>query len=168
LNITLGLIAASLIGTLIYLETSDESAATTTTTTTTVPPTTTTTTTTTTVPPTTTTTTTTTTTVPPSTEAPIEPFFVRVIIVNGSTVGERLEPTVAALRDNGYTDVRGVVGAVQTPRTVVYVIDEGWLAEGEAVAAQLGLGDVDIELYDDAPPVSGVGEAQVMVYLGGG
>ncbi|MFN3255486.1 MAG: hypothetical protein ACE37B_07305 [Ilumatobacter sp.] len=190
LNLILGIIALGLVATLVILETSDDAASTSTSTT----PTSTTTTTTATVPATTSTTTTTTTTtsttttllattsttsvpastvpastVPASTEVPIERFFVAVVVVNGSTAGERLDPVVQSLRDRGYGFVRGLGGAVLVQDTVLYALDESFIGEAEVVAADLGFapGDVEIQLFDDAPPVSGVLDAKVIVYLGG-
>jgi hypothetical protein len=171
LNIILATIVAGLVATFIFLmATEDEppppTTTTTTTTTTTVPPTTTTTTTTTTIPPTTTTTTS---TVPPTTQVPTERFFVGVLVVNGTSAGERLQPVIDRLSDRGYFDVRGVVGAAQAQETTIYYV-EPFLGEAQIVALDLGyeLDDIDILPVSEMPPVSGVGVAKVIVYLGPG
>jgi hypothetical protein len=169
LNIILATIVAGLVVAFVFLEVTDDQATpptTTTTTTTTLPPTTTTTTTTTTLPPTTTTTTT---TVPPTTAVPTERFFVGVLVVNGTSAGERLQPVVDRISDRGYFDVRGVVGAAQAQETRIYYV-EPFLAEAQIVALDLGyeLGDVPILPVAEMPPVSGVGVAKVIVYLGPG
>ncbi|MCH9839222.1 MAG: hypothetical protein GKR86_03145 [Ilumatobacter sp.] len=170
LNIILATIVVGLIATFIFLEVTEESTVpattTTTTTTTTMPPTTTTTTTTTTIPPTTTTTTS---TVPPTTLVPTERFFVGVLVVNGTSAGERLQPVINTLSDRGYFDVRGVVGATQARETTIYYV-EPFLGEAEIVALDLGyeLDDIEILPVSEMPPVSGVGVAKVIVYLGPG
>ncbi len=172
LNIVLGVIVVALIATLVTLETRDDADAvpSTTTTTSTVVATTTTSTTTTTTSTTTTTTTSTTTTstVPPSTNVPTERFFVGILVVNGTSAGQRLAPVVQRLTDIGYFDVRGVVGAVQASETTFYHL-EGFRAEAEVVAVDLGfdVSNARFALFDDAPPVSGIGVAKVIVYLGG-
>ena len=171
LNIILATIVAGLVATFVFLEVTEESAVptTTTTTTTTIPPTTTTTTTTTTTIPPTTTTTTTSTVPPPTTEVPTERFFVGVLVVNGTSAGERLQPVINTLSDRGYFDVRGVVGATQAQETTIYYV-EPFLGEAEVVALDLGyeLDDIEILPVSEMPPVSGVGVAKVIVYLGPG
>ncbi|MGB3735698.1 MAG: hypothetical protein WA964_12120 [Ilumatobacter sp.] len=173
LNIILGVLVAGLLATLLYQETTEsEAVATTTTTTTTTVPetTTTTTTTTTTLPPTTTTTTTTTTFPVPSTSvAPTERFFTGVLVVNGTSAGERIPPVVERLNNSGYIDVRGVAGAVAAQETVIYYI-EPFLGEAQVVAQDLGydLSKISILSSTEAPPVAGIGVAKVIVYLGPG
>ncbi|MFT6293182.1 MAG: hypothetical protein ACJAR2_003804 [Ilumatobacter sp.] len=170
LNIILGVLVAGLLATLLYLETTEmvvpattTTVIETTTTTTTVPETTSTTT----VPETTTTTTTT--TVVPTTEVPVARFFVGVLVVNATTAGERLPPVIGRLTDAGYLDVRGVVGAVPAQKTTLYY-SEAFIGEAQIVAIDLGyeLTDVTILPISEAPPVSGVGVAKVIVYLGPG
>jgi hypothetical protein len=173
LNIVLATIVAGLLGTLILLEVTEDDPpppTTTTTTTTTLPPTTTTTTTT--LPPTTTEAPTTTTTqvpTPTTVEPPVERFFTGVLVVNGTTAGERLAPVTQSLRDRGYTDTRGVVGATQAAETTIYFVGP-YAGEAIRVAADLGFaeGDVAILPVSEAPPVPGVGSAKVIVYLGPG
>ena len=186
INIVIGVLAASLVGVLIWQETSDWSPSpTTTSTTTTMPPTTTTTTTTTTTSTTTTSTSTTTTTSPPppSTEVLIERFFVPVVVVNGTNTGELLAPTVERTRSIGYFSVRGLNSQARLPTTVIYAFDAEHRGEAEVLALDLGFeltadppddvmaDDVGvrvavIELFEDAPLVSGLADAKVMVFLG--
>ena len=172
LNIILGVLVAGLIATLVYQETTESDAvtATTTTTTSTVVPETTTTTTTTTVPETTTTTTTTSTLpVPTTSVVPTDRFFTGVLVVNGTSAGERIQPVIDRLNSTGYLDVRGVVGAVAAQETVIYYV-EPFLGEAQIVAQDLGyqLGQIPIQPSTDAPPVAGIGVAKVIVYLGPG
>ena len=170
LNIFLGGLASALVSILVVLEYREATAPappTTTTTTTTSPPTTTTTTTST-IPPTTTTTTTTTTTVPRPTVPPGDRFFTAVVVVNGTTQGERLEPVRSRLRDAGYGTTRGIPGAVVTAQTTFYALSPAWRAEAALVAADLGYDPraIPIELFDEAPPIPGLLDAKVIVYLG--
>jgi len=171
LNIILGVLVAGLLATLLYQETTQSEAVPGTTTTTTVVEEVTTTTTTTVVPETTTTTTTTTTEVPiPSTSvAPTERFFTGVLVVNGTSVGERIPPVLERLTNTGYFDVRGVVGAVAAQETVIYYV-EPFLGEAQVVAQDLGyaLTEIPILPSTESPPVAGVGGAKVIVYLGPG
>ena len=165
-NIAVALGIAALIAAVFVLESRNEMtpATTTTTSTTTSLPTTTTTTTSTTTTTTTTSTTTTTTTTSTTIE-PLQRDAYAVVVVNGSTVGERLEPTVQQLIELGYTDVRGLVGAVRTVETVIYYAD-GDANAGARMRADLEL-DVDLAPLGEAPPVAGRNDAQLMLYLGG-
>lgn len=174
LNIILGVLVAGLLTTLLYQETTEPDAiATTSTSSTSTIPTTTTTTTTTTLPATTTTipATTTTSTLPIATTSmpPTERFFTGVLVVNGTSAGERIPPVVDRLTDTGYFDVRGVVGAAAAQETVIYYV-EPFIAEAQVVAQDLGyeLGQISILPSSDAPPVAGIGVAKVIVYLGPG
>ena len=165
-NIAAALGIAALIAAVFVFESRNEMtpATTTTTSTTTSLPTTTTTTTSTTTTTTTTSTTTTTTTTSTTIE-PLQRDAYAVVVVNGSTVGERLEPTVQQLIELGYTDVRGLVGAVRTVETVIYYAD-GDANAGARMRADLEL-DVDLAPLGEAPPVAGRNDAQLMLYLGG-
>lgn len=100
---------------------------------------------------------------------PGERAFTGVLVVNGTSAGERLAPVIERLRGLGYGEVRGVVGAAQAPRTSVYYID-GALALAQRLATDLGFepGEIAVEPIADAPPVAGVGTAFVMLYLGPG
>lgn len=137
-----------------------------TTTSTTLPATTTTSTTTTTTSTTSTTSTTTTSTIPPTTVEALPRGLWKVVVVNGSTVGERLAPTITRLQEAGYSDVRGLVGAVQTVETVIYYQFDGQQSAADRIRADLEL-DVAIAPFEDAPPVAGLSDAQLIIYLGG-
>jgi hypothetical protein len=89
-------------------------------------------------------------------------------VVNGSTAGERLDPMIALLRELGYDEIRGVTGAVLASRTNVYVAVEDFRGAGEVLATDIGLAPDDVLLFDDAPPIAGIGDALVILYLGGG
>ena len=134
------------------------SVATTTTSTTTIPATTTT---------TSTTTSTTTTSIPPTTEVPLHRGLWKVIVVNGTSSGERLAPTIERLEGLGYTDVRGLVGAVKTTDTVIYYLLPGQESAADRLRVDLELPDATIAGFGDAPPVAGRNDAQLMIYLGG-
>lgn len=172
LNVALSIVVVVLVGAVIYLEQQEAAApapTTTTTTSTTVPPTTTTSTTTTstTTSTTSTTSTTTTSTLPPTTLPPPPRGFIDVVVVNGSTAGERLEPTIGLLRAVGYNILRGLVGAVQTPDTKVYYLDETFVGAAEVLALDVGLTLDDVAPLEEAPPISGLATAQLVLYLGG-
>ncbi len=163
-----GLIVA-IIAVVFVLESRGEGTPATTTTsstTTTVAPATSTTTTTSTSTTTTTVATTTTTTIEPlELEVPFPRELYSVVVVNGSTVGERLGPTVDQLTDLGYTKARGLVGAVRTTNTVIYYVET---APGAADRLRTDLGlDVEILPLGEAPPVAGRNDAQLILYLGG-
>lgn len=140
---------------------------TTTTTSTTMPATTTTTSTTTTSTTSTSTssTTTTTSTVPPTTNEPFPRSLWAVVVVNGTTAGERLAPTVDQLIELGYANVRGLGGSVRATATVLYH-DEGALPAADRLRADLGL-DIELAPIEDMPPVAGRNDAQLVLYLGG-
>lgn len=145
---------------------------TTTTTSTTLPATTTststttTTTTTTTTSTTSTTSTTTTSTVPPTTEPPFYPRELwKVVVVNGTSGGERLAPTIQQLRDVGYVELRGLVGSVRTSMTVVY-FSQGAESAADRLRVDLGL-DSEVLPLEEAPPIAGRNDAQLVLYLGG-
>ena len=67
-----------------------------------------------------------------------------MVVVNGSTAGERLEPTVAQLIELGYSDVRGLVGAVRTVETVIYY------ADGDVNAADRMRAEIRAAMPEDA------------------
>ena len=90
-----------------------------------------------------------------------------MVVVNGSTAGERLEPTIGQLRDQGYVILRGLVGAVQTTETVVYYLDDTFDAAAQVLALDAGLTIDDVALLAEAPPISGLSTAQLVLYLGG-
>jgi hypothetical protein len=178
LNIVLAVLAVGLVGAVVYLETSagDPAATTTTTstsstsTTTTLPPTT--------LPPTTlppdTTLPPTTaapsteppTTLPPTTLPPPDRAFVPVVVTSAGTTGERVGPTVYLLSLAGWTDSRGVNAAVPTTATVIYFAD-GFQNAAELMAVDMTLPVTSVAPLATAPPVAGLGNAALVVYLGG-
>jgi hypothetical protein len=170
LKVVIAVLVASIVGAVIYLETSgDEAAATTTTsttttTTTTIAPTTT-------VAPTTTSTTSTSTTSTTTTTTEPEPLFPRaayaLLVVNGSSRGERLEPTIGLLRLVGYENIRGAAGAVLTPDTTIYYLDDPFRGAAERLADDLDLPLEQLALFSEAPPIAALGNAQLVIYLGG-
>lgn len=170
LKVVIAVLVASIVGAVIYLETSgDEAAATTTTsttttTTTTIAPTTT-------VAPTTTSTTSTSTTSTTTTTTEPEPLFPRaayaLLVVNGSSRGERLEPTIGLLRLVGYENIRGAAGAVLTPDTTIYYLDDPFRGAAERLADDLDLPLQQLALFSEAPPIAALGNAQLVIYLGG-
>ena len=159
------LFTIGVIGAVGYLEATNASTpsttTTTTTTTTTLPPTTTTSTTT-----TTTSTSTTTSTIPPTTLPPPERGLITVVVSSGSTAGQRLQPTVFFMGVAGYTNIRGVNGAVPLVKSVVFYAD-GFQAAAEVLALDAGLAVTDVAPMGEAPPVAGLGSAQLLLYLGG-
>lgn len=169
-NSFIAIIIVVIIGVVFVVESREASVPTATTTTTTLPATTTSTTTTTTSTTTSTTTTTTTppeTTVPPTTDPPTPRDAWPVVVVNGSTAGERLAPTVQLLTDIGYVGVRGLVASVRTTETVIYY-GEGGLSAAERLAADVGFaGLIPLAPLDEAPPVPGRNDAQLLLYIGG-
>ena len=161
-------VALGVIGAVAYLEATNASTATTTTTTTTttLPPTTTSSTTTTSTTTTTTSTTTTSSTLPPTTLPPADRGIINVVVSSGSTAGQRLQPTVFFMSAAGYAIIRGVNGSVPLVNSVVYYA-EGFQAAAEVLAVDAGLSVTDVAPLDEAPPVAGLGAAQLLLYLGG-
>lgn len=166
INLVVALMIAVGVGTVFYLEWSaGESSATTTVPSTTVPPTTST---------STTTTTTTTTTVPPSTTTTLppatDPLFPQgvysVAVVNAGTAGERVQPTIDWLRFVGYGDVRGLNGAVPLSTTTIFYAPD-LRGAAERLAIELDLDRSQTAPLAEAPPIAGLGTAQLVVYLGG-
>ena len=85
--------------------------------------------------------------------------------MNASAAGERLQPTIDQLRGLDYANIRGLVGAVRAVETVIYYAPGGASA-ADRMRADLGL-DIEIVPLDEAPPVAGRNDAQLMLYLGG-
>jgi hypothetical protein len=171
-NIVLGIVAATLVATLVYLRVDDtgEPAATTTiATTTTLPPTTLAPTTTaastteapTTAPPTTLPPT----TLPPTTLPPADRGFVAVVVTSAGLNGARVGPGVFFLSQGGWTNIRGVNGVVQIPLTTIFYAD-GFQNSAELMATDMGLPITQTAPLASAPPVAGLGDAVLVVYLG--
>jgi cytoskeletal protein RodZ len=167
LNMILGALAVGLVSVVVYLEATDATSAaatTTSSTTTTLPPTTTSTTSTTSTSTTSTSTTSTTSTLPPTTLPPPERGLVPVVVTSASLSGERVGPTAYLLSVTGWTDVRGVNGAVTVSATVVYFAD-GLQNAAELMAVDLQIPVTSVAPLATAPPVAGLGNAGLLVYL---
>lgn len=162
------LVAIGVVAAVIYLETSNSAAPppTTTTTTTTLPSTTTSSTTTTSTSTTSTSTTTSTTLPPTTTLPPLDRSLISVVVASGSPNGERVGPTADLLRLAGYGDVRALNGSVATVFNAVYFID-GFRAEAEVLAGDVGIDPATVAPIEEAPPVAGLGGSQLVFYLGG-
>lgn len=76
-------------------------------------------------------------------------------------------PTVDVLEALGYEGVRGLVGAIQTTETVVYYQFDGQQGAADRLRGDLGLDNVRIAPFEEAPPIAGRNDAQVILYLGG-
>lgn len=88
------------------------------------------------------------------------------MVSSGSTAGERLPPSVFLVGAAGYTNIRGLNGAVPLIRTKVFYTDL-FKSAAEVLALDVGLGVEDIAPMSEAPPVAGLGGAQLLLYLGG-
>jgi hypothetical protein len=90
-----------------------------------------------------------------------------LLVVNGSNRGERLEPTIGLLRLVGYENIRGAAGAVLTPDTTIYYLDDLFRGAAERLADDLDLPLEQLALLSEAPPIAALGNAQLVIYLGG-
>ncbi len=116
------------------------------------------------------------TTLPPTTEAPItlppttlpppERPFVPVVVTSAGSTGERVGPTVYLLSLAGWSDIRGVNAAVPSTATVVYYVD-GFQNAAELMALDMSLPVTSVAPLATAPPVAGLGNAALVVYVGG-
>ena len=150
----IALIVVSVVGAVFYLESTNASSAATTTTSTST--TTTSTTTTTTLPPT---------TLPPTTLPPPERGTVAVVVSSGSAAGERVAPATFLLSAAGWINIRGLNGPTPSTDSVVYYVD-GLQNAAELMAVDLSLPVTATAPIVDAPPVAGLADAQLLVYLG--
>jgi hypothetical protein len=66
----------------------------------------------------------------------------------------------------GYSNIRGVNGAVPLVDSVVYYAD-GFKAAAEVLAIDADLLITDTAPMSEAPPVAGLGAAQLLLYIGG-
>ncbi len=173
-NILLGIVAAVLVAAVVYLQVNNGSSPpapttiATTTTSTTLPPTT--------LPPTTmppTTEAPTTlppttlpaTTLPPTTLPPPDRAFVPVVVTAAGLNGDRVGPTAYLLSLAGWTNTRGVNGVVQLPVTTIFYAD-GFQNAAELMAVDMSLPVTQIAPIVGAPPVAGLGDGVLLVYLG--
>lgn len=165
----IALIVVSVVGAVFYLESTNASSAATTTTSTSTTTTSTTTTTTlppTTLPPTTLAPTTLAlTTLPPTTLPPPERGTVAVVVSSGSAAGERVAPATFLLSAAGWINIRGLNGPTPSTDSVVYYVD-GLQNAAELMAVDLSLPVTATAPIVDAPPVAGLADAQLLVYLG--
>ncbi|MEM9517155.1 MAG: LytR C-terminal domain-containing protein [Actinomycetota bacterium] len=132
---------------------------------------------TTTLPATTTTTPATTTTVPETTDAPttVAPTStvpelpprsdLSVAVANGADVGGIATATAEQLETLGYVDVTALDGTVIADFTVVY-FTPGLEAAAIRFAEDLGANPVLRAPLSEAPPVDGLGDVQLLAYLG--
>lgn len=89
------------------------------------------------------------------------------MVVNGSTAGERLAPTVQLLTDVGYVGPRGLVATVRAAETIIYYA-EGGRSAADRLAADVGFpGMIPLLPIDDMPPVPGRNDARLVLYIGG-
>jgi hypothetical protein len=97
---------------------------------------------------------------------PPERGIINVVVSSGSTAGQRLQPTVFFMSAAGYGIIRGVNGSLPLVNSVVFYAD-GFKAAAEVLAVDAGLKITDVAPLDEAPPVAGLGTAQLLLYLGG-
>ena len=91
--------------------------------------------------------------------------YLAVIVSKGPGAGGRIQPTVDALRFVGYGDVRGLNGAVRADLSTVY-FGEGLQSSAEQLALDAGLTLADVAPLAEAPPVAGLGDVGLLLYLG--
>ena len=89
-----------------------------------------------------------------------------VVVTSASSTGERVGPTVYLLSLAGWTDIRGVNGAVPAAFTIVYYVD-GFQSSAEQMALDMSIPITSVAPIAAAPPISGLGNAALVVYLGG-
>ena len=105
------------------------------------------------------------TTLPPTTLPPPDRASVPVVVTSAGLDGERVGPTVYVLALTGWTNIRGVNGVVRLPVTTVFYVD-GFQNAAEQMAADMSLPVTQIAPMSAAPPVAGLGDAVLLVYLG--
>jgi len=105
-------------------------------------------------------------TLPPSTLPPPERAAVPVVVTSAGLTGERVGPTVFLLAAVGWSDIRGLNAAVPAIATTIYFA-EGFQSAAELMAVDLSLPVTSVAPLATAPPIAGVGNAALVVYLGG-
>lgn len=90
-----------------------------------------------------------------------------LLVVNASNQGERLEPTIGLLRLVGYENIRGAAGAVLTPDTKIYYLDDLFRGAAERLADDIELPLDRVLPLSEAPPIAALANAQLVIYLGG-
>lgn len=173
LTALVALIAIGVIGAVVYLESTNASSAAGTTSTSSTSSTTSSTTPTSTTSSTTSTSTTTSTTttlppstLPPTTLPPPERSTVPVVVASGSTTGARVKPTAYLLALAGWSDIRDLNGSIPLAATTVYYAD-GFQNAAELLALDASQPVTAVAPMSVAPPVAGLGNAQLLIYLGG-
>ena len=106
------------------------------------------------------------TTLPPTTLPPPERASVPVVVSSGPSNGQRLVPGAFLLSSVGWTDIRPTNGSSPLFETTVFYVD-GSRAAAELLAVDAGLSAAAIAPIADAPPVAGLGNAQLLFYFGG-
>ena len=97
---------------------------------------------------------------------PIDKALLSVVVASGSPTGEKVAPTAELLRLAGYGDVRPLNGSVAAIFSSVHFI-EGFRAEAEVLAVDVGIDPATVTPMSEAPPVAGLGGSQLLFYLGG-
>lgn len=172
LTALVALIAIGVVGAVVYLErtnvsTAAEAAITTSSTTSASTTSTSTTTSTTTLPPTTLPPTTLPpTTLPPTTLPPPERSTVAVVVSSASTTGARVRPTAYVMSAVGWSDIRDLNGSIPLVDTTIFYVD-GFQNAAELFALDASLPITAVAPMTAAPPVAGLGNAQLLMYLGG-
>ncbi len=105
------------------------------------------------------------TTLPPAAEPAIAREYLAVVVARGPGGSGQVSTTRDILRMIGYGDVRGVNGAFRQSATVVYFAD-GLQASAEQLALDASLTPSDIAPMSEAPPVAGLADAGLLLYLG--
>ncbi len=106
------------------------------------------------------------TTLPPTTLPPPERASVPVVVTSAGLTGERVGPSAFLLAAVGWSDIRGLNAAVPATPTTVYFAD-GFQSAAELMAVDLTLPVTSVAPLATAPPIAGLGNAALVVYLGG-
>ena len=99
-----------------------------------------------------------------TTQAPVDPATVKVLVVNGSGTKTGARQVADYLATKGFTGVQ-IGNAPSTTASVVYVTP-GNSAQGQLVASDLGLDPSVVADMPASPPVADLKGASVLVVLG--
>jgi hypothetical protein len=91
---------------------------------------------------------------------------VPVVVTSAGSNGERVAPTVFLLASGGWSDIRGLNGSVPATATTIYFVD-GFQNAAELMAVDMTLPVTSVAPIAAAPPIAGLGNAALVVYLGG-
>ncbi len=105
------------------------------------------------------------TTVTPTTLPP-DRAAVPVVVSSGPSNGQRLVPGAFLIGSVGWTDIRPLNGSTPLTESVVFFVD-GMQAAAELLAVDAGLPATSVAPIDQAPPVAGLANAQLLFYFGG-